>query len=161
MTLEKSARETLRYLFAEFLKAPTVVYSITQVTKRLKIDATILSDYLLEKGWIRERWIYPDETVGCRITIKGIEEVDKAYVREKLGLLIGSLVDAGGSKGLLEILEYNLKEYSISLDLVKQLETMQFVRLLHPKDGIIIELTDLGRQFYERHGRAFLTLMTY
>jgi len=159
--MEKAGRETLQYLFAEFLKAPTVVYSITPITKKFRIDPVSLSDYLLEKKWIRERWIYPDNTVGCRITIKGIEEIDKAYVREKLGLLIGSLVDAGGTKGLLEILEFNLKEYSISLDLVKQLESMSFVRLLHRRDSIIIELTDLGRHFYEQNGRAFLTLMAY
>jgi hypothetical protein len=161
MNLEKAARETLRYLFGEFIKAPTVIYVITSVSKRLKVDAIALSDYLLENRWIRERWIYPDDTVGCRITIKGIEEVEPSYVREKLGHLIGTLVDAGGSKALTEILEFNLQEFSISLDLVNQLESMNLVKVHHPKDSIIVELTEEGRLFYERDGRAFLTLMTY
>lgn len=161
MGLERIAKEALRYLFTEYHKAPTVVYSITPIAKRNNINAIELSDYLLEKAWIRERWIYPDDTVSCRITIKGIEEIEPAYVREKLARLIGGLVDAGGTKPLLEILEFKLDEYALALDLVKQLEFMGLIVLQHPKDSIIIEITDAGRSFYERKGRAFMSFMTY
>jgi hypothetical protein len=161
MNLEKIARETLRYLFGEYQKGPTVIYSLAPIIKRHKIDSVILSDYLLEHGWIRERWVYPDNMVGCRITIKGIEEVDPVYVRERLSGVIGGLVDAGGSRPLLEILEFNLAQYSVALDLVKQLEALKLVVLKHPKNTIVIELTDEGRRFFEKSGRAFMTLMAY
>lgn len=161
MSWDKTAKDTLRYLFHEYLKAPTVIYSLTPITKRFKVDAILLSDYLLQNGWIRERWIYPDDAVGCRITIKGIEEINPVYVHEKLEQVIGGLAQAGGSKPLMEILENNIEEYSIALDIVNQLEVMRLVALHHPKNSIVIELTEEGRKFYERNGRALLTLMAY
>jgi hypothetical protein len=161
MTLEKIAKETLRYLFAEYLKGPAVVYSISPVTKKFNVDAVALSDYLLKNSWIREPWVYPDNSVACRITIKGIEEIDPSYVRSKLRQLIGGLGEAGGSKELIEILEFNIQEYSIALDMVRQLESLGLIKILHPKDSIVIELTDEGRKYYEKGSRTFFTLMAY
>jgi hypothetical protein len=160
MTQEKIAKECLRYLFTEYLKAPTVIYTLAPIVRRHKLNAVEFSDFLLGNGWIRERWIYPDDTVGCRITVKGIEEVEPVYVREKLGQLIGGLVDAGGAKPLLEILEFKIAEYAISLDIVNQLDALGLVVIHHPKNSIVIEITDSGRKFYERNGRAFMTLMS-
>jgi hypothetical protein len=161
MTMEKAAREVLRYLFAEYLKGPSVVYSTAPVTKKFKIDSLELSDYMLMFDWIRERWIYPDGTFACRITIKGIEEINAAYVREKLRQVIGGLGAAGGSKPLVDILEYKLEEYSIALDLIRQLESLGLVAIRHPQNTIIIELTEKGRKFYEKGSSTFFTLMTY
>src|SRR5215510_13502641 len=115
MTLEKAARETLHYLFAEYLKGPAVNYTINGIAKRLHVDAVELSEYLLAKGWIRERWIYSEDVVGCRITIKGVEEIESAWVRERLRQVIGGLAEAGGSKDLLEILQQRIEDYSIAL----------------------------------------------
>jgi hypothetical protein len=162
MSIEKLANETLRHLFQQYLKNPAVVYSIQQVTKHHnECDAIQLSDYLLENSWIRERWVFPDNNVTCRITIKGIEHIDAVYVREKLSQVIGGLVDAGGERTLMDILEYKIEEYSIALDLVKQLEVMNLVELRHDGDNIVIVLTTEGRKFYERNGRSMLTLMAY
>lgn len=161
MSIEKQAPYFLKFLFHEFLKAPTVVYSISPLAKKLKIDAVEMSDHLLQRGLIRERWVFPDNSVGCRITVRGIEEIDPVYVRERLSLILGNLVAAGGSASLLEILEDNLEEYSIALDIVQQLELMKLVRLQHPGNSIVIELTDEGRHFYERSNRTFLSLLAY
>jgi hypothetical protein len=161
MNLEKIAKETLRYLFHEYQKGPTVIYSIAPVSKKFKVNAVELSDYLLERGLIRERWIYPDDSVGCRITMKGIEEVDPAFVREKLSWMIGGLMDAGGSRPLLDILEFRIAEYSVALDIVKQLEALRLVVLRHPKNSIVIEITEDGRRFFDRSGSKMMTLMAY
>ena len=159
--LQKAANDILRYLFAEYLKGPAVVYSISPITRKYDINPVELSDYLLENGLIRERWIYPGDGISCRITIKGIEEVNPAYVREKLRQLVGGLGQSGGSKELLEILTYKLEEYSISLDLVKQLETLGLVKIRHPQGSILVELTVEGWRYYEKGSRSFFTLMSY
>lgn len=159
MSLEKPAREVLKYLFSEYLKGPSVVYTINRITKKYSIDAVDVSDYMLENQWIRERWVYPGNVVACRITIRGIEEIAPSYVRGRLAQVIGGLVNAGGSKDLLEILEFRIEEYSIALDLVKQLENLELVEVHHLHNTIIIELTDKGRLFYEKGSRTYFTLM--
>ena len=159
--MEKAALETLRYLFAEYLKGPAVLYAINKVAERFGVDAIKLSDYLIQNSWVRERWVYSENIVACRITIKGIEKVDPVYVSDKLRQVIGGLGEAGGTKDLMEILSYKLEEYSIALDIVKQLESMGFVKIKHPENSIVIELTEEGRRYYEKGNRTFFTLMTY
>mgnify|MGYP003575825486 CR=1 FL=1 len=161
MTLEKIARETLRYLFSQYQKGPSAVYSIRSVTGKYGVDPVELTEYLQILGFIRERWTYADGSVVCKITIRGIEEIEPAYVREKLRQLIGGLGEAGGARELTEILEHNLQEYSISLDLVRQLEALGFIRILHPNNMIVIELTEQGKNFYDNGNKTFFTLMTY
>ena len=161
MTLEKASKETLRFLFSEYLKGPAVIYTINNVAKRFDVDVVELSDYLLDNSFIRERWVYPGNIVACRITIKGIEEIDPVYVRDKLRQVIGGLGDAGGIKELIDILSYKIEEYSIALDIVKQLENLGFVKIRHPKSSIIVELTEEGRKYYEKGSRTFFTLMSY
>jgi hypothetical protein len=159
MNLEKIAREALRYLFQEYQKAPTVVYSIDTVARRFKVDAVLLSDFMVENLWIRERWVYPNNSVSCRITIRGIEEINPSYVRHKLQQLIGTLGESGGSQSLMEILQYNIEEYSIALDMVKQLESLGLVKSDHPEGMIVVQLTDDGWKYYEKGTRTFFTMM--
>lgn len=161
MQLERASIETLRYLHAEYLKGPSVPYNISSIAKRCNILPGALSDYMLEQGWIRDRWIYQNGDVTCRITIKGIEEVDPVYVRAKLKQVIGGLGEAGGTRDLTELLEIKISEYSITMDIVKQLDAMGFIRILHPQDTIVIELTDTGWKYYEKGSRSFFTLMSY
>ena len=93
--------------------------------------------------------------------MKGIEEVDAVYVRTKLRHLIGGLGEAGGSKDLTDLLEIKLSEYSITMDIIKQLDTLGFIRILHPANKIVIELTEQGWKYYEKGSRTFFTLMSY
>jgi hypothetical protein len=159
MRFEKPAKEVLKYLFSEYQKGPSVIYRINRITKKHSINAVELSDYMLDNYWIRERWIYPGDIVACRITIRGIEEIDPVYVRSKLAQVIGGLANAGGSKDLLEILEFRIEEYSITLDLVKQLEILGLVAVHHLQNTIVVELTDKGRAFYEKGSRTYFTLI--
>ncbi|MFZ6011320.1 MAG: hypothetical protein ACOYXT_13310 [Bacteroidota bacterium] len=158
--LEKSARETLRYLFSEYQKAPAVVYSINNIAKKYKADAVAISDYLLDHFLIRERWIYPDNVVTCRITIRGIEEIDPVYVHDKLSFILGGLVEAGGTKELMAILEHNIQAYAVAMDLIQQLESMALVEIFHTRTGnITISLTEEGRRYCEKANKSFFTLM--
>lgn len=160
MTLEKASQDVLRHLFADYLKGPAVQYQINKYMKS-KTDAVALSDFMLNHHWIRDRWVYPDNTVTCRITIRGIEEVNPAYIRHKLKEVIGGLGEAGGSKHLIELLELKVTEYSLTMDLIKQLEDLRLINLLHPKDQIVVELTPDGWKHFEQGSKRFFTLMTY
>jgi hypothetical protein len=161
MSIERASRDTLRYLLQEYLKGPAVPYNISGIAKRHNILPGALSDYMMENGWIRERWIYQNGEVTCKITIKGIEEVDPVYVRTKLRHVIGGLGEAGGSKELTELLQIKISEYSITMDIVKQLDAMGFIRILHPNNSIVVELTEEGWKYYEKGSRSFFTLMSY
>ncbi len=161
MAIERASKDTLRYLLSEYLKGPAVAYNIASVAKRHNIPPATLSDYMLENGWIRDRWIYQNGDVACKITIKGIEEVDPVYVRTKLRQVIGGLGESGGRRELTELLEIKISEYSITMDIVKQLESIGFIRILHPESSIVIELTEAGWKYYEKGSRTFFTLMSY
>jgi hypothetical protein len=161
MPIDRATKETLRYLYAEYLKGPAVLYNISAIARKYDIAPVALSDYLLENVWIRDRWIYQNGDVTCKITIKGIEEVDPSYVRTKLRQVIGGLGEAGGRKELTELLEIHISEYSVIMDIIKQLDHLGFIKVLHPENRIVIELTEQGWKYYEKGSRSFFTLMSY
>jgi len=159
MKLDRPARLTLQYLFSEYKKGPAVVYSINGTVKKSGIDPIVLSEYLLEKGWIRERWIYSENVVACRITIAGIEKIDPIYVRTKMDQIVGTLVTAGSSLPLLDILEQRIEDFSIASDFVSQMERLGLVKITNPGNSIVVELTDLGWKYGESRSSRFLTLV--
>ena len=123
-------------------------------------DPIAVSQFLLEKNWIRERWIFQDNRVSCRITVAGIEEVDSIFIRNKLRRIIGSLVSAGGTKELKEIFENRLEEYAVNLDIVFQLEKLAMVNIVRREGSIFISLTEEGKAFFSRKGKLLYSMMS-
>lgn len=158
--MNKAIRAILRYLFQEYVKGPNVAYAINAVAVLHNVDPVAISEYLLEKNWIRERWIFQDNLVSCRITVAGIEEVAPAFIRNKLRQIIGSLLDSGGAMDLGEIFQNKINEYATNLDIVIQLEKLAMVRMEHQHGCIIISLTDHGRQFFAKKRNSLFTLVS-
>jgi hypothetical protein len=158
--MEKVARAVLRHLFHEYLKGPSVLYNIRPVTDLYKADAAEVSQFLLDKQWIRERWVHQSNSVTCRITVSGIEEINPAFIKTKLKQLIGALVHAGGQKSLMDIFDNHIQEYAIALDLVYQLDKLGFIHILHRDGEINVELTPYGYQYFEKNGKFLFALMS-
>lgn len=157
--MNKAIKAILRYLYQEYLKSATVSYTINAVAASYKADPIAISAYLLEKNWIRERWIFEDNRVSCRITIAGIEEVDRTFIHNRVRRVIGGLIEEGGTRDLKEILESKLDEFAINMDIVFQLEKLAMVRVEHHSAVIIISLTEYGRQFFLRKKNSPFVLM--
>lgn len=157
--MDKVARATLRFLFQKYLEAPSVSYAINHITDSYKADAVEVVNYLSEKGWIREQWVYQNNQVTCRITVAGIEEINPTYIHNKLKKLISGLVSEGGRKSLMAIFQHKIEEYSIALDIVYQLEKLQLVNIIHDRGEINVELTPFGWKFFEKKGNSLLTLV--
>jgi len=158
MDLEKPVKSALRHLFSEYKKGPSVLYPINEISKKFDVDPVVLSNYLLENSLIRECWTYSNNTIACRITIKGIETIDPVYVSDRLERIVGALVDAGQSKALVEILEHDLKDFPIAMDLVNQLETLGLVKGHYVKHVITVELTAAGLKHNERRNGGLFAL---
>jgi hypothetical protein len=156
--MEKVTKAILRYLFKEYLKAPSVLYAINEVAALHKVDPVEISNYMVEKNWIREQWVHYNNLVTCRITVVGIEEINPSFIHSKLSDLIDALIEGGGRKSLAEIFQHKIEEYAIALDIVYQLEKLKLVTIIHQEGSIYIALTPSGWKFSERD-RPFLTLM--
>jgi hypothetical protein len=157
--MEKAAKATLRYLFHQYLKSPSVLYTINIITDSYRADAAEVSDYLVEKKWVRERWVYENKLVACRITVAGIEEINPSFIRTKLKQLIGGLIESGGRRSLMGIFQNKIQEYIIALDIVFELEKLGLIKMIHESGSIDVELTDAGWKFVDKKGRVFFTMM--
>ena len=157
--MEKVARATLRFLFQEYLRAPSVSYAINHVTDSYKADAVEVANYLSERNWIREMWVYQNNQVTCRITVPGIEEINPIFIHNKLKKLVSGLVSEGGRRSLMDIFQNKIEEYAIALDIVYQLERLKLVNIIHDQGEIHIELTAYGWKFFEKKDRRLFTLM--
>ena len=157
--MEKVSKAVLRYLFQEYLKGPTVLYSINGVTEIYKVDPITVSNYMMEKQWIREQWVHQNNLVTCRITVLGIEEIDSIFIHNKLKYLLTGLVKAGGRKSLVEIFQNKIEEYAIALDIVYQLEKLELVTLIHEKGAIDVALTRQGWHYAENQGKSLFAII--
>lgn len=157
--MEKVARATLRYLFQEYLKGPAISYEINHITDSFRVDAVAVGNYLSDRNWIREQWVYQNQQVVCRITVAGIEEINPTYIHTKLKKLIGGLVQEGGRKSLMDIFQNKIEEYAIALDIVYQLEKLGLISIIHERGEINIELTSYGWKFFEKKRKSLFTLM--
>jgi hypothetical protein len=157
--MEKVAKAVLRDLFQKYLENPTVLYSINAVADLYKTDAVALSNFLVERNWIREPWIYQNNVVACKITVQGIEEINPSFIRRQLKEITEGLISGGGRRSLMSIFQNKLEVYAIALDMIYQLEKLGLVNILHIKGEIEIELTAQGWKFAENHGKSLLTLM--
>jgi len=157
--MEKVARATLRYLFQEYLRGPSVSYAINHITDSYKADTVEVANYLSERNWIRELWVYQNNQVTCRITVPGIEEINPVFIHNKLKKLISGLVSEGGRRSLMDIFKNKIEEYSIALDIVYQLEKLKLVNIIHNHGEIDIELTPHGWKFFEKKDKPLFTLM--
>ena|SRR5688572_16349512 len=158
--MEKVAKAVLRYLFQQYLKGPAVVYQINGITTQHNADPIMLSDYMVEKNWIREQWVHQNNMVTCKITVQGIEEINPSFIHNKLKDLIDRLVRTDGRKDLMEIFQHNIREYSIALDMIYQLEKLKLVAVVHHAGRIAIELTPSGWRYAEQNGRPLLALIS-
>ena len=157
--MEKLARATLRYLFQEYLRGPAVSYAINHITNSYKVSAIDVAHFLAGRNWIREQWVYQNDTVTCRITVAGIEEIDPKYIHNKVRTLITTLAVNGGKRSLMDIYQNKIEEYSIALDIVYQLEKLSLINIVHHQGEINIELTPNGWKFLEKKDRPLLALM--
>lgn len=157
--MEKVSKAILRYLFQEYLKGPSVQYSINGITTQFKSDPIAVSNYMMERHWIREQWIHQTNLVTCRITVLGIEEVDPVFVHNKVKDLITRLIKAGGRKSLTEIFQNKIGEYAVAFDIVCQLEKLGLVTFVHDEGSLDVTLTMEGWQYLEKHGKSLFALM--
>ena len=157
--MEKVAKAVLRYLFQEYKKAPTVLYSINTVTAFYKTDALTVANFLVDKKWIREEWINQNE-VTCRISVEGIQIVNALFIHNKITNLVAGLAEGGGSRELMTIFQNNIEEYAIALDIVYHMEKMGLVSIIHNQGRVDVELTSSGWTFSESGGKALLVLMS-
>lgn len=157
--MEKVARATLRYLFQEYLRGPAVSYAINSITDSYRANAVEVANYLSERNWIREQWVYQNNHVTCRITVAGIEVIDPRYIHSKIRNLVNALVNEGGRKSLMAVYQHKIEEYAIALDIVYQLEKLSLVNIVHDRGEIHIELTSYGWKFFEKKDRPLMTLM--
>jgi hypothetical protein len=157
--MEKVAKAVLRHLFQQYQKAPAILYSINGVTNQYKADPIAVSEYLMEKKWIREHWVHQNNLVTCRITVEGIEEVNPSFVHAKLQGIISVLANGGGSKSLAEIYQTRIEDYAMALDIIYQLQMLGLVTIISQAGTLHIELTVLGRKYDENPSKPLLTLM--
>jgi hypothetical protein len=156
---DRVSKAVLRHLFQKYLEAPSVVYAINRVTDLSKSDPVEISNYMMEKNWVREVWVHQNNIVTCRITVHGIEEINPSFIQTKVKNLVTELIHGGGQKSLAEIFQHKIQEYAIALDIVYQLEKLGLITISPVKGVIHIELTEAGWKYSEKQGKSLLTLM--
>lgn len=156
MNVKDATKEVLTFLF-EGYENDNSLYAISEIAIKHKIDQHELGRYLAEHGWIKNQQYRPKEFI-CQITLRGIEEIDSHYVRNKMDQVIQTLGESNTRMNIVEILGYEPKDYQKAFDLVKFLELKRLIkdtRYFGSGNQIWAELSLEGWQYYNLHKPAW------
>jgi len=146
----------LTQLFEAYQKEPQRQFTISHAIRENGLDINETRDFLSNQGWIRDVLTISGD-VFCRITIQGIEHINRTWLMSRLFDIIEGLGTRGGRGDLMEILEVPATHHAMMLDLVRHLEDLNFARLEHSvvDNNLIAELTEEGRNIFENRPKFF------
>jgi len=157
MSIQKSINEVLEHLFEGYQSNPTAIFDITEVIKEQNPtqDPNEFGTLLLNHGYIKNQQYRPTGFV-CQISINGIEKIAPSYLNDKIEKVVSTLGISGGQGSIMEILEFEDKNFQAAFDIVKYMENRGFIKqgIYHHND-IIIELSLSGKEYFDKNKASF------
>lgn len=143
------SKEILEYLFDAYLRdGGTKTYKLREVILGHGFSLTEIGNHLVRYRWIKNFEFRPNEFTAA-ISIEGIKKIKPNWLDSQFLKISGNLILNGNEKtSLMEIIEYEQKEYQIAEDIAKAFEDIGFVEIEKKEGDILVLLNSSGLQHY-------------
>lgn len=155
---EESKIRILEYLFEQYCLNPDKIFEVTDEIDTSIIDAVELTDQMISEDLIKERRIYPENRVGCTITLKGINSINHAYYNKLLLDIIEGLGNSNGRGDIIAILKLSHELHSIGLQFTNELKDLGYLHNIDAsfkENFIMAELTESGWEEFRNKTQFF------
>ena len=153
MAITKAESEILSFLFAKY-KADANVYSdITPFLKEHDLDAQSLTENLKHAEFIKPDIYVEGNEAKCAIAVRGIMQVNSAYVEEKILAILKGLGAIGGFGNVMKILGYERDQHQRGFDLANEMQNRDYIKLLYAsytQNVISVEMLLPGKYIYDK-----------
>lgn len=145
-------QECLTTLFQGYLEnGGTPIFSIGEIIKKHGYAPEEGGRILLDHGFVKHQQFRPMDFVAS-ISVRGIREINPNWMNDKIHQVMSTLSLIGDDwQGLMEILEFEAKDYQIAFDISKELEHLNYVETQRHHNEMYVKLTPNGRDFCENN----------
>lgn len=152
--MEKMINEILEMLYQEYISnGGGNIFDISGIILKHNQDPHEVGGYLVKMGWIENHQFRPNSFVGA-ISMRGIGKIHPEYIQDNT-LKIISTLGLNGKSSIMEILDFETKDFFRAHQLAKLLEQKGFVSAFFTYNDVILSLTFEGKQFYDKHKADF------
>lgn len=146
----KVKKEVLSALFSGYLKNEgKAVFNVSEIVSSYGFSLAEVGNYLLQNSWIKNVVFKPKDLFAA-ISVKGIKEVEQDWLDHNFSKIIATLVVNGNKKSnLLEILEFDIKDFQIIEDIARAFAAIGFAEFEITQNSILIVLNERGYEYYK------------
>lgn len=157
MNLTLIIKEVLESLFEGYIEhGGTPIFDVSQIIRHHNEDPNEIGKYLVDHGWLKFHQFRYDG-FHASISMAGIRKIKPEYISDNRNKIISTLGLIGnGRMGIMEILDFEPKNYQIAFDLAKEFEREGIITAQYHHNEVIISLTLKGRDEYEQNNANFL-----
>lgn len=157
MNLNLIVKEVLEHLFEGYMQhGGTPIFAVSDIIRQHGEDPNEIGRYLVDNGCVKHQQFRHDG-FHASISMEGIRKIKPEHIsdnREKIISILGIM--GNGRMGIMEILDYEPKNYQIAFDLAKEFESEGIISAQYQHNDVIINLTLNGRNEYEKNKADFI-----
>lgn len=126
---------------------------ITETIKKYNQDPHEVGSYLVKMGWIEHQQFRPNSFIAS-ISMSGIMKIHPEYIDDNVSKIISTL-GLNGKSSIMEILDFDQKDFQRAHSLAKFLEQKGLVKPFFTYNDVILDLTFEGKMYYDKHKADF------
>jgi len=156
MNLNAIVNEVLTELFKGYIEhGGTPIFDVTEIIKKHGENPHEIGKYLVDSGVVKNQQFRPTG-FGASISMRGIESIKPDYLEDNLNTIISTLGETG-TPSIMEILEFEPKDYQLAFDMAKYLEGKGLIEAHFRHNDVLIKLSLTGREYYENNNAYFFS----
>jgi len=153
MALTKAESDILSFLFSKYKQDATIYVDIGSMLKEHKLDAVSVTENLKRTEFIKPDIFITGNEVKCAIAMRGIMQINSAYVEEKILAILKGLGEIGGFGNVMKILGYERDHHQLGFDLANEMQNRDYIKLLYAsytQNVISVEMLLPGKYIYDK-----------
>lgn len=154
MNLQELNKETLEYLFDNYLNDTSPICDISHIASKYHYDPHQYGSYLVGRNWVKDQQFLPT-SFECAISFEGIIAVNAQYINDLTEKIISTLANLPGQQSLMEVLDFEPVAFQRARDVANYLRDLGLIDVLYSYNDASISLTLRGIEVYEIHGARF------
>lgn len=153
MALTNVESDILSFLFSKYKEDASTYYDIADILKKHTFDPGPVIEKLKHAEWIKPDIFRTGKDFKCAIAVRGIMQINPAYIEDKILAIIKGLGDIGGFGNVMKILGYERSEHQLGFDLANEMQNRDYIKLLYAsytQNVISVEMLLPGKSIYEK-----------
>jgi|GEM_PF-1008187 len=152
MELTTAESDILSFLFSKYKEDASTYHDISEILKKHQLDAGPIIQKMKLTEWIKPDIFQTGKELKCSIAVRGIMQIDPAYVEAKIQTIIKGLGDIGGFGNVMKVLGYERDHHQLGFDLANEMQNRDYIKLLYAsytQNVISVEMLLPGKHIYD------------